>query len=233
MQILPLGIQTFSKLREKQLLYVDKTRKISQLLQAGDYFFLSRPRRFGKSLLLSTIKSIYLGQKDLFKGLWIENNWHWEQVHPVIHLGFSSMEYKEIGLDKAISKEMDLIASDFGVQLQNASFKGKFKELIKILAKDQKVVLLIDEYDKPLIDYLAPEEIEQAKTNQQILKAFYSVIKDSDVYLEFLLITGVSKFSKVSIFSELNNLRDISLDANFVDIAVSYTHLTLPTILLV
>ena len=218
MQVLPLGIQTFSKLREKNLLYVDKTQQIKQLLLAGDYFFLSRPRRFGKSLLLSTIKSIYQGRKDLFKGLWIENNWDWSQQHPVIHIGFSSMEYREIGLDNAIAKEMDWIASEFGVQLQSTNFKGKFKELIRLLAKKQKVVLLIDEYDKPLIDYLDPNELAQAKANQQILKNFYSVIKDSDVNLEFMLITGVSKFSKVSIFSELNNLLDISLDKAFVDL---------------
>ncbi|MEM6321219.1 MAG: AAA family ATPase [Bacteroidota bacterium] len=218
MQELPLGIQTFSKIREKGLLYVDKTRPISRLLGKGDYFFLSRPRRFGKSLLLSTIKSIYQGQKELFEGLWIENNWDWSKVHPVIHIGFSSMSYRQIGLDNAISEEMDLIAEDFGIQLKSNNYKSKFRELIQSVAKDKEVVLLIDEYDKPLIDFLGDDEIEQAKTNQQILKSFYSIIKDSDAYLEFLLITGVSKFSKVSIFSELNNLRDISLKPQFVDL---------------
>ena len=218
MQVLPLGIQTFSEIIERDNLYVDKTQHIYRLLRTGKYFFLSRPRRFGKSLLLSTIKSIYQGCKDLFSGLWIANNWNWEQVHPVVHIGFSSMEYKEIGLANAISKELDWIASNFGLILESENFKGKFKELIRLLGQRQKVVLLIDEYDKPLIDYLAPEEIEQARRNQQILKAFYSVIKDSDANLEFLLITGVSKFSKVSIFSELNNLLDISLDREFVDL---------------
>ena len=218
MQVLPLGIQTFSEIIERDNLYVDKTQHIKRLLRTGKYFFLSRPRRFGKSLLLSTIKSIYQGREDLFKGLWIENNWDWSEVHPVIHLGFSSIGYKEVGLEAAIAAELDLIATDFGIQLANKSYAKKFRELIRILAKDKKVVLLIDEYDKPLIDYLAPDEIEQAKANQQILKAFYSVIKDSDAYLEFMLITGVSKFSKVSIFSELNNLLDISLDKTFVDL---------------
>ncbi len=220
MQVLPLGIQTFSEIIERDNLYVDKTQHIHALLGAGKYFFLSRPRRFGKSLLLSTIKSIYLGRKDLFKGLWIENKWDWEQVHPVIHLGFSSMGYREIGLEAAISRRIQEQARDLNIRLTVEGASGLFYELIQKTAKQygNKVVLLIDEYDKPLIDYLAPEEIEQAKTNQQILKAFYSVIKDSDVYLEFLLITGVSKFSKVSIFSELNNLRDISLKPAYADL---------------
>ena len=218
MQVLPLGIQTFSEIIERDNLYVDKTQHIYKLLRAGKYFFLSRPRRFGKSLLLSTIKSVYQGRKALFKGLWIENNWKWEQTHPVIHIGFSSIGYKTIGLENAIERELELIASDYNISLKEEGYDGKFKELIKVLAKKQKVVLLIDEYDKPLIDYLAPEEIAQAKAHQQILKTFYSVIKDSDAYMEFMLITGVSKFSKVSIFSELNNLLDISLDKTFADL---------------
>ena len=109
MQVLPLGIQTFSEIIERDNLYVDKTQHIKRLLRTGKYFFLSRPRRFGKSLLLSTIKSIYQGREDLFKGLWIENNWDWSEVHPVIHLGFSSIGYKEVGLEAAIAAELDLI----------------------------------------------------------------------------------------------------------------------------
>ena len=116
MQVLPLGIQTFSKIREKNLLYVDKTQQIFNLLQSGDYFFLSRPRRFGKSLLLSTIKSIYQGRKDLFDGLWIQDNWNWAEVHPVIHIGFSSLGYKEIGLELSISRRLEEIARQLNVQ---------------------------------------------------------------------------------------------------------------------
>jgi hypothetical protein len=220
MQVLPLGIQTFSEIIERNNLYVDKTQHIHRLLHAGKYFFLSRPRRFGKSLLLSTIKSIYQGRKELFKGLWIYDNWNWDQTHPVIHIGFSSLGYKEIGLKEAISRRLKEQANDLHIQLESEGASGLFYELIKKAATkyQNKVVLLIDEYDKPLIDYLAPEEIEQAKTNQQILKTFYSVIKDSDPYLEFLLITGVSKFSKVSIFSELNNLRDISIKPAYANL---------------
>lgn len=220
MQVLPLGIQTFSEIIERDNLYVDKTKLIHALLQSGKYFFLSRPRRFGKSLLLSTIQSIYQGRKDLFTGFWIANNWHWTQVHPVIHIGFSSLGYREIGLEAAISRRLKEQAADFDIQLTSEGASGLFYELIKKTTKKhgQKVVLLIDEYDKPLIDYLAPEEIAQAKAHQQILKTFYSVIKDCDAYLEFLLITGVSKFSKVSIFSELNNLRDISLHPAYANL---------------
>ena len=117
----------------------------------------------------------------------------------MIHIGFSSIGYKTIGLEKAIADEMDFIATQNSLKLTKTSYDGKFRELILNLAKTQKVVLLIDEYDKPLIDYLDPEDLAQAKAHQKILKTFYSVIKDSDPYLEFLLITGVSKFSKVSI----------------------------------
>jgi len=220
MQVLPVGIQSFSKLREKNLLYVDKSQHVYNLLTAGDYFFLSRPRRFGKSLLLSTIKAIYKGQKELFDGLWIQDHWNWGQVYPVIHIGFSSIGYKEIGLEAAIKRRLKEIANDLNIQLESKGNSGLFLELIKksVRSHGNKAILLIDEYDKPLIDYLAPGEIEQAKENQKLLKTFYSIIKDSDDYLEFCLITGVSKFSKVSIFSELNNLRDISLDNNFTEL---------------
>ncbi|MBJ6608979.1 MAG: ATP-binding protein [Candidatus Thiothrix moscowensis] len=212
LQRLPVGIQTFSELISRQCLYVDKTEAIARLLKQGKYFFLSRPRRFGKSLLLSTIKEIYQGNRALFAGLWIENQRDWNQVHPVIHLSFASMGYRELGLEAALLLQLQSIAADYGLVCQNTSSIARlFAELLeKIAAQHGKVVLLIDEYDKPLIDYL--DDIPQAKANQQIMKTFYSVLKDSDPHLEFLLITGVSKFSRVSIFSDLNNLFDLSMD---------------------
>lgn len=219
MQVLLLGIQSFNELRERDNLYVDKTQAINKLLRSGKYFFLSRPRRFGKSLLLSTIKAIYQGRKDLFDGLWIMDHWNWEKVHPVVHIGFSSIGYKEIGLEKAICRRLHYQAKALKIQLKEEGSSALFFELLeKASVKYGKVVLLIDEYDKPLIDYLDETEIAQAKAHQKILKTFYSIIKDSDDYLEFLLITGVSKFSKVSIFSELNNLTDLSLDERFLDL---------------
>ena len=214
LQKLPIGIQTFEKLRKEGYLYVDKTEAIHRLLTSGDYFFLSRPRRSGKSLTLSTIKAIYAGQRELFAGLWIEDQWDWDKVHPVIHISFSSIDYQDSGLDTAIKQMLTLQAARNDVLLAGTTIKNMFAELIRKLADKGNVVLLIDEYDKPIIDYL--DEIEQAKANQTILKTFYSVIKDCDPYIEFLLITGVSKFSKVSIFSDLNNLKDITLHRHFV-----------------
>ncbi|SEA47438.1 PD-(D/E)XK nuclease superfamily protein [Thiothrix caldifontis] len=210
LQKLPVGIQTFDEIIGKDYLYIDKTEAIHLLIASGKYYFLSRPRRFGKSLTLSTLNAIFSGKRDLFKGLWIENQWDWDNIHPVIHLSFSSIGYKTLGLEAAIHAELQTISNGLGIVLEESSIDRQFRELIKKAAQQRKVVLLIDEYDKPLIDYL--DDIPQAKTNQQILKMFYSVIKDSDPYLEFLLITGVSKFSKVSVFSDLNNLYDLTLD---------------------
>lgn len=206
---LPIGIQSFSELRTRNMLYVDKTQPIHRLLTSSKYYFLSRPRRFGKSLTLSTIRAVYEGKRELFQGLWIEDQWDWAQIHPVIHLSFSRIGYRTLGLEVAIATELQSISETFGIHLQATSIDRQFDELIKKLAqRDGKVVVLIDEYDKPLIDYL--DDITLAKANQQVMKTFYSVIKDSDPYLQFLLITGVSKFSKVSIFSDLNHLFDLT-----------------------
>lgn len=211
MKKLPFGIQEFSKIIQGDFLYVDKTRHIFELLQ-HQYYFLSRPRRFGKSLLLNTIKEIFLGNKELFKGLWIYDKISWEP-HPVIKISFSNIDYKNLGLKTAIDTELDLLAQSFNISFNDTEKQNKFRALIKKLGNEKKVVLLIDEYDKPIIDYLT--EIEEAQKNRDVLKNFYSVIKDSDQYIRFLFITGVSKFSKVSIFSDLNNLDDLTLDRNY------------------
>ncbi len=214
LQPLPVGIQTFSELRSRDCLYVDKTEAIHRLLTTGKYFFLSRPRRFGKSLLLSTIKEIYQGNRALFDGLWIADQWDWGKVHPVVHLSINKLDYQGSGLDAALQQALHQCATHYQVELHSLTLKNLFTELLEKLAnKHSNVVLLIDEYDKPLIDYL--DDIPQAKANQQIMKTFYSVIKDSDTYLEFLLITGVSKFSRVSIFSDLNNLADLTMHRRF------------------
>ncbi|MCB0846921.1 MAG: ATP-binding protein [Bacteroidetes bacterium] len=217
MKKFPIGIQSFREIITKNFLYIDKTRDIFALLESGKFFFLARPRRFGKSLLLSTIREIFTGNKELFQGLWIENQWNWQKKHPVIHIGFSSIGYKELGLAKAIEIRLNEIASEHGIVLQKEGISQQFEELIKSLSAQNQTVLLIDEYDKPIIDFLG-KDLEKAKEHQQILKTFYSVIKDSDPYIRFLLITGVSKFSKVSIFSELNNLFDITLNRKYVNL---------------
>jgi hypothetical protein len=209
----PIGIQEFREVREGGYMYVDKTPLIHTLIESGKYYFLSRPRRFGKSLLLSTIKEVFKGSRELFKGLWIEENWDWEQRHPVIHLGFSQIAYKEHGLAKAIDRELEMIAQQFGVSLEGESIKEKFRELIRKVAANGKVVILIDEYDKPIIDFL--ENLPVVQENREVFKSFYSVLKDSDKHVHLLLITGVSKFSKVSIFSDLNNLNDITIHPRY------------------
>jgi hypothetical protein len=209
----PIGLQEFRKIREGGYIYVDKTQLIHNLIESGSYYFLSRPRRFGKSLLLSIVKEIFSGSRELFKGLWIEDNWNWEQRLPVIHLAFSQIAYKEHGLAKAIDRELELIAQQFGVTLEGENIKEKFRELIRKVAGNGKVVILIDEYDKPIIDFL--ENLPVVQENREVFKSFYSVLKDSDKHVHLLLITGVSKFSKVSIFSDLNNLNDITIHPRY------------------
>jgi len=219
MKKLPLGIQTFSEMIGKQYLYVDKTREIERLLDAGKYIFLARPRRFGKSLLVSTLKELFSGNKELFNGLYIYNKLDW-QAHPVIHLDFSKISYHTLeAFHTSLSMFLQATAETFGVTLIGKFVKDQFAELIQKLAQtaQKQVVVLIDEYDKPIVDYI--EDQETAQNNRNILRDFYGVLKGSDPYLHFVFLTGVSKFSRVSIFSGLNNLRDLTLSAQFGTLA--------------
>ena len=207
---------------------MDKTRQVYELAVGGKYYFLSRPRRFGKSLLVSTLKELFEGSKELFEGLWIEAHWDWEKTNPVIYIPFAGLDYKMKGLYGELQKHIQESAQMHGISLQDDSLKNQFEELLRKLAESKgQVVLLIDEYDKPIIDYLG-EEVAQAKENQQVLKNFYSVIKDSDPYIRMVFITGVSKFSRVSIFSDLNNLYDITLSESYVTM-LGYTQEELET----
>lgn len=222
----PIGIQDFRKLREGGHLYVDKTESIFHLITEGQYYFLSRPRRFGKSLLVSTLKYLFLGERELFDGLWIADRYDFEP-HPVLHFSFSALGYKDIGLERGLHQALNNKAEEAGFSLTQEGIGPRFQELIKRLAENgQKVVLLIDEYDKPLVDYI--DQQEQTEVNRDILKNFFSVIKDADPFLRFFLITGVSKFSKVSLFSDLNHLQDITLVERFESIA-GYTQKELET----
>ncbi len=217
MKNLPVGVQTFSKLINGNYLYIDKTRDIYNLFaEGGQYYFLSRPRRFGKSLLISTLAEIFSGNKEFFKGLWIYDKIEWTQ-HPVIHLDFSEVTFKTPDkLEKALDTRVEKIAADYNIQLDHELFlKEKFGQLLEKMSQKQKVAILIDEYDKPITEYIEAEEIETAKKIRKVLKNFYGVIKASDAYLRFVFITGVSKFSKVSLFSDLNNLTDITLFEKF------------------
>jgi hypothetical protein len=219
-RMLPIGIQDFKELRSRNCLYVDKTEIIHKLITEGKYYFLSRPRRFGKSLLISTLNEIYEGNQELFEGLFIYDKIEWKK-RPVIRIDFSKGKFKDIGLKAAIVKILLENAAKYEIQLRDEEQLLKenlgniLSELIKKLHEKtkEKVVILIDEYDKPIIDYLT--ELDKAKENREILKDFYGIIKPMDPYTEFVILTGVSKFSKVSVFSDLNNLNDITTHSKY------------------
>ena len=219
MKKLPIGIQTFREIRENGYLYVDKTEQIYELITKGKTYFLSRPRRFGKSLLISTLEEIFQGNKELFKKLYIYNtDYNWEK-HPIVRISFGGNLYenKEV-LKKYIKESIKKIAKQYNINLKEKSLAPATRELIVELSKINKVVILIDEYDKPLIDNLEKGKEEIYKENREMLKAFYSIFKEMDQYLKFIFLTGVSKFSKVGVFSGLNNLEDITMDARFCNL---------------
>ena len=219
MKSLPLGVQDFSDLIAQNCLYVDKTRQIAAMIGEGKYFFLSRPRRFGKSLLVSTLKAFFEGRRDLFRGFWLEQREDWTP-HPVIHFDASLIPRDtEARLTAGLFEFCQQVAEQYGVALRTKEYDAAFAELIRRLAErsDANVVVLIDEYDKPILDALP--DLAGARRQRDILKNFYEILKGSDQYLRFVFITGVSKFSKVSVFSGLNNLRDITLSPHFATLA--------------
>lgn len=212
----PIGVQSFAKLRESGYTYVDKTEYIEKLITKGNCFFLSRPRRFGKSLLLSTIEAYYQGRRDLFEGLAISRGDHDWQPHPVLHIAFNAHEY--IRPDSLLEKfgyDFNEWEKLYGTELRGASHSERFRYFIKqaYAVTGQKVVILIDEYDKPLLDTAGNKELQDIYRSQ--LKAFYGNLKNCDQYIEFAMLTGVSRFGKLSIFSDLNNLQDISLSEEY------------------
>jgi hypothetical protein len=213
---LPTGIQDFTKLREDGFVYVDKTMYFDQFIQGG-VFFLARPRRFGKSLLLSTLKALFKGNQKVFSGLWLETN-HDFKPRPVIRIDFSRLDFKERSLEVAIVDSFAQSALDYGITLQATTAKSAFEELILELFKlhSERVVVLVDEYDKPITDTLF--EDEQRRINQATLKSVYGVLKPMDEYLHLVFLTGVSKIGKLSLFSDLNNLQDISLNAKYASL---------------
>ncbi|PID30192.1 MAG: hypothetical protein CR982_01535 [Candidatus Cloacimonadota bacterium] len=227
---LPIGIQTFSKIREDDYIYVDKTKEALELIEQYQYIFLSRPRRFGKSLFLDTLKSIFEGRKEYFKGLYIEKRYDFSQKFPVIHISFSGDLQTDEGLKQTFQRIFRGNQEALGISCpKDFNFESCFVHLIREAYKkyNQKVVVLIDEYDKPILDNIGSYEVLKKRREQ--LKNFYSILKDNDKYLKFVFLTGVSKFSKVSIFSGLNNLKDISLEEKFGNIC-GYTHNDIETI---
>jgi len=229
---LPVGIQSFEKLRRTGCLYVDKTAFVWSLTQFSNPYFLSRPRRFGKSLFLSTLAAYFLGQKELFTGLYLEkaeeeqavqeNRAAWE-VYPVLYLDFNIGNYTDPkALDERLHVLLESEESSYGIETgekEQPFFASRFEKLLKTAYKQtgKQVVILVDEYDKPLLQTMGVNE-ELNEHDRNTLKAFYSVIKTCDEYIRFAFLTGVTKFSKISIFSDLNNLRDISMEEDYAGI---------------
>ena len=214
---LPIGIQTFEELREKDYTYIDKTAFIETLVNVGKPYFLSRPRRFGKSLFLSTLRSYFEGKKDLFEGLEIaKTETEWKQ-YPVFYLDFNIGDFStESEFRNSLGLKLDAYEKIYGIRNENAkSPADRFSCLLQQAHEKTglQAVVLVDEYDKPLLNAIGDENL--VDTFRKILKSFYGVLKGEDAHLQFVFITGVTRFDKVSIFSDLNNLRDISLTEEF------------------
>ena len=227
MKKLPIGLQNFKQIIESGYLYVDKTQQIYELLDKGTLYFLSRPRRFGKSLLLTTLRYIFDGEKDLFKGLYIaeKTDYQWDK-HPVLKFNFAAYGhgYEAKELEGMISRELQRYSKQFDIKLSDAPISEQLRVLVEeISQKHNSVVILLDEYDKPIVDFFT--QPEKAKANRAVLRDFFSPLKDLDSggALRFLFITGVSKFSKVSLFSDLNNLKDLTMKERSADL-VGITH---------
>ena len=213
---LPIGMQTFREVRERGCYYVDKTAFIGRLLDEGKHYFLSRPRRFGKSLFLDTCKELFEGNEPLFEGLAIAECWDWSVRHPVLRLSFGSGNFKERDhLPASVMAQLDAVERETGVASGYASASNRFGHLLEALHSQagRPVAVLVDEYDKPILDALDVPEV--ARANGDFLRGLYATIKDSDAHVRFTFLTGVSKFSKVSLFSGLNNLKDITLDPRY------------------
>ena len=227
---LPIGIQTLEKIREERCYFVDKTPYLRRLVDEGTHYFLSRPRRFGKSLLLDTLKELFEGNEPLFEGLDIHGHWDWSIRHPVVRLDFGSGDFKEPGyLHKEVMAQLAVIEDETAVVGRFDTAPARLRHLLKALHRQsgQRVVVLVDEYDKPILEAL--DVPEAARANRDYLRGLYSTIKSSDAHIKFTLLTGVSKFSKVSLFSGLNNLIDLTLDPDYSAIC-GYTDADLDTV---
>lgn len=211
----PIGIQNFPRIRESDFLYIDKTPIIYQMITQGVAYFLSRPRRFGKSLLISTLESLFLGKRELFSGLWINSSDYSWKEYPVIRMDISkAVSSSPEALATSLQEIIKENAKKYGIKGIERSFPSlSLSALVTELSKRGPVVILIDEYDKPLVHHL--EDMDTVAKNRDILRDFYTMIKALDEHLHFVFVTGVSKFSKVSLFSGMNNLADISLNPTY------------------
>ena len=213
----PIGVQNFEKLRREGYAYVDKTALVWELANIGSYCFLSRPRRFGKSLLVSTLEAYFQGKRELFDGLALaslEEQW---KSYPVLHLDLNAERYRQPSdLDSILDRYLRQWEEKYGCNSAEDTPASRFYDIIRRACEQtgERVVVLVDECDKPLVQTLDNEEL--ADEYRSMLKAFYGVLKSSDRYIRFALLTGVTKFSKVSVFSDLNNLDDISMWGNMI-----------------
>ena len=229
---LPIGIQSFREIREGGYYYVDKTPFALQLWsRGGKAYFLSRPRRFGKSLFLDTLHELFAGRQELFTGLYAEERWDWSVQYPVVHFSFGAGVIRDVGhLTRVIHQQLKQHERRYGLPLSSLEDVDlRFGELLEQLHEQtgQRVVVLVDEYDKPILDSL--EEPERATELREGLRNLYSVIKDKGAHIRFAFLTGVSKFSKVSLFSGLNNLEDITLVPQYSAIC-GYTDTDIDTV---
>ena len=215
----PIGIQNFAKIRREGYAYVDKTALMYKMTSEGEYYFLSRPRRFGKSLLLSTLEAYFEGEKELFQGLAVaQKETEWKK-HPILHLDLNSREYKdESSLNAEPNRHLEGWEKIYGCEYRDRAPEERFFHVIKAAYEQtgMRVVILVDEYDKPMLQAISNEPLQTAYRNT--LKAFYGVLKSCDRHIRFDFLTGVTKFGKVSVFSDLNNLTDLSLDHRYAEL---------------
>ena len=227
---LPIGIQTFREIREEGCYYVDKTAWARRLVDEGKHYFLSRPRRFGKSLFLDTLKELFEANEPLFEGLAVHPEWDWSVRHPVLRLSFGSGNFKEPGyVHTNLMAQLAAIERRAGVGSDHTSAPERFGDLIEALCErvGQRTVILVDEYDKPILDALDAPDV--ARANREYLRGLYATVKDRDAHVKLTFLTGVSKFSKVSLFSGLNNLVDLTLDPRYSALC-GYTDADLDTV---
>jgi hypothetical protein len=215
----PIGIQNFTELRRDGYVYVDKTALMYKMVSEGKYYFLSRPRRFGKSLFLSTLEAYFEGRRELFKGLAVEQLEHDWRQYPVLHLDLNTENYDtREALEWKLNVFLSALEDVYGKNPPERTVGTRFEGIIKRISNhyDERVVILVDEYDKPMLQSLGNEELQTYYRN--MLKAFYGALKSCDRYIKFAFLTGVTKFGKVSIFSDLNNLADLSFDNRYVEV---------------
>ena len=218
-KIYPIGIQNFEKIRNDGYFYIDKTALMYQMVKTGSYYFLSRPRRFGKSLLISTLEAYFQGKKELFAGLAVERLEKDWIKYPILHLDLNIEKYDTLeSLDNILEKSLTAWEKLYGAEPSERSFSLRFAGIIERACKQagQRVVILVDEYDKPMLQAIGNEELQ--KKFRDTLKPFYGALKTMDGCIKFAFLTGVTKFGKVSVFSDLNNLDDISMRKDYVEI---------------